>query len=328
MKKIFFLCLFITILFGDSDYDELNRRDNISRADRGDFHIRGGYVYSSWNMQNMKNFDVKNFGLNAGWIEFIYKDYYDPIFYPKFLLHYSHSFTDTQEPNKIFNQEKAINLDDTYMKLLARLQISKFFFNFEDEEFTSLIISKKNNNIFLDNKDNEYAFPTNDKLISQTIFRDYSIGYSVKNNNKNFDTYLFYSDYQKPYTIRINNQEISNINNYLLYPKFKAYGIGMKTYMDMKDFYIIPEFKFGIGKLKLTDSLDYEDVQDINDIGYLGAKIKIGYIGKLGKYFNYHLSYIGEYRSFYESDNSNNNDDNDISSDITNKFLLSLEYSF
>ncbi|HFU76373.1 MAG TPA: hypothetical protein ENK66_09025 [Arcobacter sp.] len=327
MKKTVFLCSLATILFGSSDYDEFNRRDNVGRADRGDFHIRGGYVYSNWNMQNMKNFDVKNFGLNAGWAELIYKDYYDPIFYPKFLLHYSHSFTDAQEPNEVFNQEKAIDLDDSYMKLLARLRIESFFLNFEYEEFNSVITSKNSNNIFIDDKGNGHDFRIDAQLISQTIFRDYSIGYSYEQNNANFDTYIFYSDYQKPYTMRIDDQEMSNISNYLLYPKFKAYGIGFKAYMDMQNFYMIPEFKFGVGELELTDSMDYEDIQNISSIGYLGAKIKAGYIGELGKHFSYHLSYIGEYRSFHESDDSSNDEDG-ISTDITNKFLVSIEYSF
>jgi len=327
MKKILFLCSCIGILWGSSDYDELNRRDNVGRADRGNFHIRGGYVYSSWNMQSMENFDVENFGLNAGWAEFIYRDYYDPIFYPKFLLHYSHSFTESLEPNEVFNQEKAIDLDDSYMKLLARLRIEKFFLNFEYEEFNSVITSKSNNNVFIDNNGNEHDFKTSTQLISQTIFRDYSIGYSYEENNANFDTYIFYSDYQKPYTMRINDQEMSEISNYLLYPKFKAYGVGFKAYIDMEKIYMIPELKLGVGELELTDNVNYEDIQDISSIGYLGAKIKIGYTGEIEKYFNYHLSYIGEYRAFHESDDSSNDEDG-ISTDIANKFLLSLEYSF
>jgi hypothetical protein len=317
----------MSIIWGDSDYDEFNRRDNIGRADRGNFHIRGGYAYSSWNIQDMENFDVKNFGLNTGWAEFIYKDYYDPIFYPKFLFHYSHSFTESKEPNEVFNQEKAVNLDDSYLNLLAKLRIGKIFFNFEYEEFNSVITSKSDDNVFIDNKGYGYNFKANSQLISQTIFRDYSIGYLKESKDTNYDIYAFYSDYQKPYTIRINKEERSDISNYLLYPRFKAYGIGLKIYMDMQNFYIIPEIRFGVGDLKLTDTIDYEDSQSVSSIGYLGAKIKVGYTGDLNKYFNYHLSYIGEYRDFYESDNSNNDEDG-ISKDITNKFLLSIEYSF
>ena len=322
IKKIVMLALLTNSILATSDID-FNTNDRERRSDTKDFHIRAGYAYSSWKTEEMRNFKMENKGLNVAWAEFIYKDYYSPIFYPKFLLHLEHSFNKSEKPNEVFETKKSVDLDDSYLKILGTLRFDYgIFLNYEYEKFSSVVESLYHDNYFVDETGRLNPFPLQSKLISETIFRDYSIGYKYEG----VDIYAFYSDYQKPYTINRYSQEVNQLANLLLYPQLTSYGIGFKAYWGTDDFYVLPELKIGKGKLELTDDIEYKDFVGIDDVTYIGLKVKIGYVGEFTDSLNYHLMYQGEVREFSESDS--NSEDTDINQDITHKLMLSLQYSF
>jgi hypothetical protein len=322
-KKILGL-LIISSCLNATSWTDFNTIDSELRGGNKNFHLRAGYAYSTWETEEMENFKMDNQGLNVAWVEFIYKDYYSPIFYPKFLLHYEHSFNKEETPNKIFKTKKSVDVDDSYLKILGTFKFdSGIFLNYEYEKFSSVIESLYYNNFFVNEKGYLIPFPINNSLVSETIFRDYAIGLS---SLKNFDIYAFYSDYQKPYTIRRYNSENSKQANLLLYPQLTAYGIGFKWYEYIDNFYFLPEIKFGKGKLELTDKIDYRNLKDINGVAYMGAKLKAGFVGEFNKNISFHLMYIGEIREFYETDSDSKS--NNINQDTTHKAMVSLQYSF
>ena len=321
-RKILILGFLTSFIYGINDID-FNNVDTEKRTDKGDFHIRAGYAYSSWNTGEMENFKMDNQGLNLVWGEFIFKDYYSPIFYPQFLLHVEHSFNNSPTPSEIFNEKKSIDLDDAYLKVLGTLRFDNgIFLSYNYEKFSSVIDSINDNNYIIDDVGFLNPFPIQHTLVSETIFRDYSIGYKYQE----MDIYIFYSEYQKPYTINQYSQESSELSNLLLYPQLTSYGIGFKWYITHNNFYIIPELKMGIGKLELTNDINYDEFVGIDSVIYTGGKIKIGYTGDITNTLNYHLMYLGEFRLFSEGDNQSEN--SDINEDITNKILISLQYSF
>lgn len=321
-RRLIILLLLTCFLFGSSDI-EFNNNDRERRIGKGDYHIRVGYAYSSWNTEEMENFKMETQGLNVAWAEFIIKDYYNPIFYPKFLLHVEHSFNKAERPNEIFDTKKSVDLDDAYLKVLGTLRFDNgIFLNYEYEKFSSAIESIYHDNYFVDETGLLNAFPLQSKLVSETIFRDYSVGYAWNNA----DISVFYSDYQKPYTIRRNDKENRKSANLLLYPQLVSYGLGLKWYIDEQNVYFIPEFKIGKGELKLTDNQDYSDFKGISGVTYYGAKLKAGYVGEINRNTSYHLMYLGEVRNFSESDSTA--EKTDINQDITHKVMLSLQYSF
>ena len=324
MKKKILSLLVIGSCLNATSLTDFNTNDSERRSGKEDFHIRGGYAYSSWKTEDMNNFKMKNQGLDVAWAEFIYKDYYSPIFYPKFLLHYEHSFNKSERPNEVFDTKKSVDLDDSYLKILGTFRLDNgIFFNYEYEKFTSVIESLYHGNYFVDEKGLLNPFPFQSSLVSETIFRDYSIGYRA---DRKMDLYAFYSDYQKPYTFRRYDTENSKLSNLLMYPRLVSYGLGFKYYEKFENLYFMPEFKLGKGKLELTDNLDYRNLKDINGVAYIGAKLKAGFIGNISKNISFHAMYVGEVREFYETDSETK--DNDINQDITHKALVSLQYSF
>ena len=321
MRKSILALLIPILLSADYDFDV---NDQQRRGRKGDFHFRTGYAYSVWKTDEMQNFEMKNKGLSLGWAELIYKDYYSPIFYPKFLLHFEHSFSSSEAPNEIFNERKSVNLDDSYLKVLGSLQFNNgLYLEYGYEKFSSMITSKNDNNYFMNESENVIPFPLNSKMVSETIFRDYIVGYSRKSG---VNVYAFFSDYQKPYTIRRYENEVDGLSNLLLYPKLTSYGVGFKWYIGSDNFYLIPELKLGTGKMELTNDTNYEDFDGVDGVTYLGIKLRTGFTGELTKSLNYHISYVGEMRSFSESDSSR--EETEINSDVTHKALISLQYSF
>lgn len=321
IRKVIVLVLYTSFIFGTSR-DIFDTQDRSTRLHKGDVHIRTGYAYSLWKTSEMKNFKMKNEGLNTAWAELIFGDFYNPIFYPNFLLHVEHSFNKAEEPNKVFNINKSVNLDDAYLRVLGTVRVNHFFFKYEYEKFSSALESLDNNNFFVDETGLLNSFPNESKLISETIFKDYSLGYSYRN----VDVYAFYSDYQKPYTIRRSGQENVDYANLLLYPQVTAYGLGFRWYMTKNNFYFLPELKLGKGELELTNELDYSDFKGIKGITYTGLKLTTGYRGEITRSLNYHLAYIGELRNFSEEDSNEN--ESSINEDTTHKVMLSLQYSF